>query len=150
MLQSCSFEWKVNHKSIFVCDGSYWRNDSLPLLFVSFPEFWHKQHFSGKYFKYPQQQKKIDSIFEVQSDLHLVIILTATVLEPHNHLQTLNHLTKMAYWYSRVWLNGWVFVYQLSGRGFDSCWSHLNFKLWCLFWVRSSLTLRQLKSVDWR
>ena len=27
-----------------------------------------------------------------------------------------------------VWLNGWVFVYELSGCGFESSCSHLNFK----------------------
>ena len=27
-----------------------------------------------------------------------------------------------------VWLNGWVFVYELSGCGFKSCCSHLNFR----------------------
>ena len=26
-----------------------------------------------------------------------------------------------------VWLNGWVFVYKLSGCGFEPCCSHLNF-----------------------
>ena len=33
---------------------------------------------------------------------------------------TLNHLAKP------VWLNGWVFIYKLSGCGFKSCCSHLN------------------------
>ena len=27
-----------------------------------------------------------------------------------------------------VWLNGWVFVYKLSGCGFESRWCHLNFR----------------------
>ena len=27
-----------------------------------------------------------------------------------------------------VWLNGWVFVYKLNGFGFESSWSHLNFR----------------------
>ena len=27
-----------------------------------------------------------------------------------------------------VWLNGWVFVYELSGCGFESSCSHLNFR----------------------
>ena len=27
-----------------------------------------------------------------------------------------------------VWLNGWVFVYELSGCGFESRCSHLNFR----------------------
>ena len=42
----------------------------------------------------------------------------------YNHLvckRTLNHLAKL------VWLNGSVFIYKLSGCGFKSCCSHLNF-----------------------
>ena len=27
-----------------------------------------------------------------------------------------------------VWPNGWVFVYELSGSGFESSWSHLTFR----------------------
>ena len=27
-----------------------------------------------------------------------------------------------------LWLNGWVFVYEPSGCGFESCCSHLNFR----------------------
>ena len=27
-----------------------------------------------------------------------------------------------------AWLNGWVFVYELSGSGFESNWSYLNFR----------------------
>ena len=27
-----------------------------------------------------------------------------------------------------VWPNGWVFVYEVSGCGFESCCSHLNFR----------------------
>ena len=32
-----------------------------------------------------------------------------------------------------VWLNGWVFVYELSGCGFESSCSHLNFKFCTCF-----------------
>ena len=42
----------------------------------------------------------------------------------HNHLvckRKLNHLAKL------VWLNGWVFIYELSVCGFKCCCSHLNF-----------------------
>ena len=42
----------------------------------------------------------------------------------HNHLvckRTLNHLAKL------VWLNGWVFICELSVWGFKYCCSHLNF-----------------------
>ena len=51
----------------------------------------------------------------------------------HNHLiqkRALNHLTSLALpvWLNTepVWLNGWVLVYQLSGCGFESSYSHLN------------------------
>ena len=27
-----------------------------------------------------------------------------------------------------VWLNGWVFIYKLSGCGFESCCSHISFR----------------------
>ena len=43
----------------------------------------------------------------------------------HNHLvhkRTLNHLAKPA-----KWLNGWVFVYKLSGCGFESSCSHIQY-----------------------
>ena len=45
-------------------------------------------------------------------------------IQIHNQLvckRTLNHLAKL------VWLNGWVFVYELSGCGFKSYCSNLNF-----------------------
>ena len=32
-----------------------------------------------------------------------------------------------------VWLNGWVFVYELSGCGFKSSYSHLNFRFHACF-----------------
>ena len=43
-----------------------------------------------------------------------------------NHLvckRTLNHF----------WPNGWVFVYEISGSGFDSSCSHLNFRFCACF-----------------
>ena len=43
-----------------------------------------------------------------------------------NHLvrkRTLNHLAKLIW---PVWPNGWVFVYELSGSGFESSYSHLK------------------------
>ena len=36
-----------------------------------------------------------------------------------------------------VWLNGRVFVYELSGCGFDSSWSYLNFLLASIDWARA-------------
>ena len=32
-----------------------------------------------------------------------------------------------------VWLNGWLFVYKLSGCGFKSCYSHLKFSVCTCF-----------------
>ena len=49
----------------------------------------------------------------------------------HNHLvrkQTFNHIAKLA-WNMPVWLNGWMFVYELSG----CCSSHLYMLIYCLF-----------------
>ena len=74
----------------------------------------------------------------------------------HNHLvhkPTLNHLAKVPkqivslfiskqkVFYRRyfkrccnnVWLNGWVFVYEIDGRGFESSCSHLNFRFFACF-----------------
>ena len=39
-----------------------------------------------------------------------------------NRIQIHNHLVCKL-----VWLNGWVFIYKLSGCGFKSCCSNLNF-----------------------
>ena len=52
----------------------------------------------------------------------------------HNYLvhkQTLNHLAQLASWPG--WLNGWVFVYELSGCGFQFSCSHLNFRFCACF-----------------
>ena len=45
-----------------------------------------------------------------------------------------------------LWLNGWVFVYELSGCGFESSCSHLNFRFRACFeqgvrWHSSSYTV---------
>ena len=34
-----------------------------------------------------------------------------------------------------VWLNGWLFVYELSGCGFESSCSHLNLTYWFIAFV---------------
>ena len=47
-------------------------------------------------------------------------------IRTHNHSvrkRTLNHLTTWP-----VFLNGWVFIYELSGCGFESCCCHINFR----------------------
>ena len=54
--------------------------------------------------------------------------------QTQNHLvrkRTLNHLAK---WLSICfWPNGWVLLYQLSGSGFESSCSHLNFRFCACF-----------------
>ena len=57
----------------------------------------------------------------------------------HNHLVrkwALKHLAKL------VRLNGWVFVYKLSGCGFDAV-AVIKLRIWHLLRARSSLTFRQ-------
>ena len=52
-------------------------------------------------------------------------------IRTHNDLvrkRTLNHLAKLA-----VWLNGWVFVYELSGCGFESRCCQLYFRYGACF-----------------
>ena len=51
-------------------------------------------------------------------------------IRTHNHLvgkRTLRDLAKLATSQTRpVWLNGWVFLYELSGCGFESSGSYLT------------------------
>ena len=42
-----------------------------------------------------------------------------------------------------IWLNGWVFVYEISGCEFESRCCHLKLPIWCLLQARSSLIFRQ-------
>ena len=37
------------------------------------------------------------------------------------------------------WLNGWVFVYELSGFGFESCCCHLHFFLVLLLYLSTKI-----------
>ena len=48
-----------------------------------------------------------------------------------NWTRTQNHL--VCKWTLNLWPNGWVFVYKLSGSGFKSGCSHLNFKFCACF-----------------
>ena len=49
-----------------------------------------------------------------------------------NKIQTHTHwVSKQTNW--PVWLNGCVFVYELSGCGFESCYYNLNFKYGACF-----------------
>ena len=47
-----------------------------------------------------------------------------------------------------VWLNDWVFVYELSGCGLEYRWSHLNFIFCAWFEASISSRFRQLYSVE--
>ena len=49
-----------------------------------------------------------------------------------NWTRTHDHLTRKRTFYP-VWLNDWVFVYELSGCGFESSCSYLNFKFRACF-----------------
>ena len=63
----------------------------------------------------------------------------------YNHLfhkRTLNHLAKL-----KIWPNGWVFVYELSGCGFESRCNHLNFK--CHAWFEQRVPWHSGKYRTW-
>ena len=57
--------------------------------------------------------------------------VTATGLKPTITKFVNEHSTIYQNW--PVWLNGWVLVYELSGCGFESSCSHLNFRLRACF-----------------
>ena len=57
--------------------------------------------------------------------------MTATGLEPTTTSFINEHSTIQSNW--QVWLNGWVFVYELSGCEFESSCSHLNFRFRACF-----------------
>ena len=57
-----------------------------------------------------------------------LLLFDSNEIRTHDHLvckRTLNHL--------EIWLNGWVFVYELSGCGFESRYCHLNFRYGACF-----------------
>ena len=45
-------------------------------------------------------------------------------LSDSNGIQTRNHIVRK----QKLWLNGWVFVYELSDCWFERCCCHLNFR----------------------
>ena len=68
------------------------------------------------------------------------IFLVSSVADWDNH-------TSLAKWLRPVWLNGWVFVYKLSGCGFESRCYQLNFSYGSCFkqgvpWHSGNRTLR--------
>ena len=46
-------------------------------------------------------------------------------------------------------LNGWVFIYTLSGRSFEFRCCHLKLQIWRLFWAKSSLTVVVINRPFW-
>ena len=63
--------------------------------------------------------------FLARSRRHIWDLSDSNEIRTHSHLlrkRTLSHLAKLAW---PVWLNGWVFVYELSDCGFESRWCHL-------------------------
>ena len=82
-----------------------------------------------------------------------------------NHLvrkRTLNHLMNTQQTLNRpVWPNGWVFVYELNGSGFESSCSHLIFRFRACFeqgilwhsgnyrvWIHSETSTWQDKNIQ--
>ena len=96
-----------------------------------------------------------------QNRRHIWSLSDCNGTQTHNHLvhkRTLNHLAKLAFYYKwlicvaitclycaltvRTYLNGWVFLYNLSVCGFKSCCNPTSDM--APFWAKSSLTFRQL------
>ena len=55
----------------------------------------------------------------IPSDIKENFATKDTANNDSNGIQTHSHL---------VWLNSWVFVYEISGCAFESRWCHLNFR----------------------
>ena len=71
----------------------------------------------------------IQATIEYRFTLKRVCDITKTYSEMHLTDKYSQHSTVI--WL--IWLNGWVLVYELSGCGFESHYSHLNFRFWaCL------------------
>ena len=75
----------------------------------------------------PLPIKNYNRIHQAYQFHHTRLTSDSNGIRTHNYLdgeRTLNHLAKV--W--PVWLNGRVFVYELSGCGFKSPYCHLNFR----------------------
>ena len=66
----------------------------------------------------------IEATIECGFPLKCVSDMTRTYSQMHRTDKYLEHSSIV--W--PVWLNGWVFDYELSGCGFESSWRHLNFR----------------------
>ena len=100
---------------------------------------------SAKYVtaKYSKEQCKQDYMpsFISRNIQEYIWLCDCNRTRTHNHIvrkRTLNHLTIWP-----VWLNRWVFVYEISGCVSESC-CKLKLQVLRLFGARSSSTFRQL------
>ena len=62
--------------------------------------------------------------------LHKKIIILIIICSDNLNIYT-THTIKCTVW--PVWPNGWAFVYELSGSGFNSICSHLSFRFRACF-----------------
>ena len=69
----------------------------------------------------------------LKTDPYREICIYTTCLKPSFAKYNPNKLIYICYCYWPVWLNGWVFVYKLNGSGFESIFSHLNFRFCTCF-----------------
>ena len=85
----------------------------------------------------------------------LTIAIQGTINSGYKWTQTFKH-----FW--PVWQNGWVFIYELSGCGFESSCSHLNFRFRTCFeqgvpwhsgkyrvWIHSETHTWNDKNIQW-
>ena len=55
------------------------------------------------------------------------------MIRTHSQMNRTDKYSQDSSIYLPVWLNGWVFIYELSGCGFESSCNHLNFRFRACF-----------------
>ena len=76
----------------------------------------------------PRSWDPMGYFFPKNTFLHLKYYIQRIYLSDCNWTRTHNHLAHKRTLNQPVWLNGWVFFYELSGGGFESSCSHLKFR----------------------
>ena len=89
--------------------------------------------------------------------------LVRDMIKTYNQMHRTDKYSQLSSIIWPVWLNGWVFVYELSGCGFESRCSHLIFRYgacfeqgvpWhsgnCRVWIHSQTRTWHDKNIQWK
>ena len=66
--------------------------------------------------------------FRPTTECGLTLKLVHDMTITYNELHRTGKYSQLIWIIWTVWLSDWVFVYELSGCGFESCYCHLNFR----------------------